>query len=131
MKRFARNEMKIANAAKNTGFRVFNLKTGTFYPETEEFFLSSRGGCLVSAAGEHLDLKENVILRRTGVRDAKGRSICHGDILKTDEMDWEAAVVWGNGRFMLEDERGGFSAEPNWPACEIIGNIFLTEEKTD
>ena len=133
MKKFVSNEVKIANAAANNRFRVFNLKTGTFHPETETFFLSSAGDRLMSAAGECLDLKDHVILQCTGVRDIRKRWIYHGDILKTDEGSWAAAVVWGNGQFCLEDERGGFSALPNWNQCEIIGNIFLskTEENTE
>ena len=127
LSRFVRNEMKIANAAKNNRFRVFSLKTGTFYPETEEFFLSSGGGSLMTGTGERVDPKEHVILFCTGKRDIKKHLIFHGDILKTDEGGWTAAVVWGEGRFCLEDERGGFSALPNWEKCEVIGNIFLPE----
>ena len=110
MTEFVSHEMGIANAAINNQFRVFSLKTKTFYPETEEFFLSSAGDCLLTKTGERLDLKENVILACTGVKDIKGRPIFHGDVLKTDEGNWAAAVVWGDGRFCLEDERGGFSA---------------------
>lgn len=112
MTEFVSHEMGIANAAINNQFRVFSLKTKTFYPETEEFFLSSAGDCLLTKTGERLDLKENVILACTGVKDIKGRPIFHGDVLKTDEGNWAAAVVWGDGRFCLEDERGGFSALP-------------------
>ena len=47
-----------------------------------------------------------------------------GDLLKTDEDNWIAVVVYDRGmRFMCEDEVGGFSSYVNWEACEIIGNI--------
>ena len=138
MKDFVKHEIEVSNEPENQQFRVYNLKTGTFYPETEKFFLSSSGDCLMTGGGRKLSLKENVVQRCTGERDMAGRLIYHGDILRTDEMGWEGAVVWGDGRFCLEDDHGGFSAEPNWCCCEIVGNIFsmqfhasldLTEEE--
>ena len=126
MRRFVENEIRRSNDAEDRKFRVYDLKTGTFYPETEEFFLSSAGDRLMTKAGRELSLKDHVIQRCTGELDLKNRPIYHGDILRTDESGWEAAVVWGYGGFCLEDDRGGFSAEPDWNRCEIVGNIFST-----
>ena len=127
MKRFFENEIAVSNDRKDLRFRVYDLNAGTFYPESEELFLSSAGDRLLTKTGEVLSLKENVIQHCTGERDIKNRLIHLGDILRTDEAGWKAVVVWGDGRFCLEDERGGFSAWPNWNCCEIIGNIFSME----
>lgn len=124
MKKFIENEIKISNRKENNRFRVFNLKTKQFYPDTEKIFISSSGNNLITETGVKLSLKENVIQRCTGAKDIKGDLIFHGDILRTNEMGWEAAVVWGDGQFSLEDDRGGFSSSPYWECCEIIGTIF-------
>lgn len=126
MKTFVEHEIELSNEPENHRFRVYSLKTGTFYPETEEFFLSSSGDCLMTADGRRLSRKENVIQRYAGVCDMCGRPIFQGDILRTDEMGWKGAVVFDDGRFCLEDDHGGFSALPNWSRCEIIGDIFST-----
>jgi len=63
-----------------------------------------------------------------GCRDINGREIYEGDILKTDEAGWIGVVVFGNGWFMIEDGRGGFSSMPNWSGCEVIGNILENPE---
>lgn len=65
----------------------------------------------------------------TGCKDINGREIYEGDILKTDEADWIAAVVFGNGHFSLEDAHGGFSAFPTWNACKVIGNVYQNPGK--
>jgi hypothetical protein len=127
MRRFVAREIEAASDAQNRRFRVYDLNAGTFYPETEEFFLSSSGDRLMTENGQPLSLKENVIQHCTGERDVKDRLIYQGDILRTDEAGWTAAVVWGEGQFCLEDERGGFSALPNWNCCEIVGDIFSME----
>ena len=138
MEKFVRREIENSNAKDDIRFRVYNLKTGAFYPETEELFLSSVGDSLMTKDGRLLNLKENVIQQSTGERDMRGQLIYLGDILRTDEMGWKAAVVRYDGRFCLEDDHGGFSAEPHWCCCEIVGNIFsmklhaslsLTEEE--
>lgn len=131
MEKFVEHEIEIANRQVNIQFRVFNLKTKTFYSETEKFLLPSTGDYLLTETGEKLSLKENMIQRCTGAKDIKGQLIYHGDILRTDEAGWHAAVVWGNGRFCLEDERGGYSAFPNWDSCEIIGNMFTFQKKEE
>lgn len=126
MQKFVENEIKVSNRKEYHQFRVYSLKNQAFRPETEELYLSS-DGCLTTKNGQRLSLEENVIQRCTGVRDIRGRLIYLGDILRTDEGCWKAAVVWGDGRFCLEDDHGGFSALPNWENCEVIGNIFTME----
>lgn len=128
MRIFVKHEIEVANRPANIQFRVFNLKTKTFYPETEKFFLSSAGDCLMTEAGEKLSLKENVIQRCTGEVDIKGKLIYHGDILRTNEYGWRACVVWREGQFSLVSPDGGYSDLPDWGACEIVGNILLTAE---
>jgi len=64
----------------------------------------------------------------TECKDKAGRLIYEGDILETDEAGWKGVVVFGEGRFSLEDSKGGFSAEPNWSGCKIIGNVYQDPE---
>lgn len=71
---------------------------------------------------------EYVVQECTGCKDVKGKLIYEGDILETDEAGWIAVVVYGNGRFSLEDKDGGFSGLPNWSACRIIGNVCENPE---
>ncbi len=65
---------------------------------------------------------------KTEYKDINGREIYEGDILETDEAGWIAVVVFGDGRFSLEDRFGGFSAFPNWEACKVIGNVYENPE---
>ena len=127
MRKFVENEIETSNDKKALRFRVYDLNAGAFHPETEEFFLSSSGDTLMTATGRRLSLEENVIQRCTGAEDMNGRPIYQGDILRTDEMGWKAAVTWASGQFCLEDDRGGFSSDPNWDCCEIVGDIFSME----
>ena len=68
-----------------------------------------------------------------GEKDKNKVRIFEGDILLTDEANWKALVVYEGASFWLRDLRGGFSLEPNWNKCKVIGNIFenpyLLEEK--
>ena len=48
MEKFVQRETVVSNRKDNNRFRVYNLKTGAFYPEAEEFFLSSAGDKLRS-----------------------------------------------------------------------------------
>lgn len=57
-------------------------------------------------------------------RDCNNNKIFEGDVLLTDEAEWIGVVVFQFGRFYLEDKVGGFSLEPNWNKCKIIGNVF-------
>jgi len=124
MQKFLKNEIELSSRKENYLFRVYNLKEKMFYPPEDGFLISSAGDILLNQNGQKLSLKDNVVQRCTGVRDMKDQLIYQGDILRTNEEAWEAAVVWGDGCFCLEDDRGGFSSEPNWGCCEIIGTIF-------
>ena len=66
----------------------------------------------------------NTIGQFIGIHDKNGKEICESDILKTDEGGWIARVVFAAGAFILVDLKGGFSSEPTWKLCEIIGNTF-------
>lgn len=125
MRIFVKHEIEVANRPANIQFRVFNLKTKTFYPETEKFFLSSAGDCLMTEAGEKLSLKENVIQRCTGEVDIKGKLIYHGDILRTNEYGWRACVVWREGQFSLVSPDGGYSDLPDWGRAKSLEIYFL------
>lgn len=69
-----------------------------------------------------------VVQQCTWCKDRNGKLIYEGDILETDEAGWIGVVVFGNGRFSIEDSKGGFSAMPNWNGCKIIGNVYQNPE---
>jgi len=62
-----------------------------------------------------------------GRKDINKKMIFEGDILQSNELNWIGQCVYKYDRFMLIDNRNGFS-EPCWEACEIIGNIHLNQE---
>lgn len=67
---------------------------------------------------------ELIWLEYTGLKDKNGKEIYESDYLKTDEADWTGKVVFQRGAFILLDDMGGFSAEPNWEQCEVVGNEY-------
>ena len=72
---------------------------------------------------------ENVeILQYIGEKDKIGEEIYYGDILQTNEADWIGRVIFNFGGFILIDKHGGFSIEPEWRHCVILGNIYQNYE---
>lgn len=69
-----------------------------------------------------------IFMLSIGQPDKAGKEIYAGDILKTDEAGWVGTVVYRYGSYMLIDDKGGFSDEPNWGKCEIIGTIHQHPE---
>lgn len=68
------------------------------------------------------------VMQFTGLKDKNGKEIYEGDILQTNEAGWKAKVIFNHGAFLLVDNRGGFSTEPEWKECEVIGNIHENPE---
>ena len=62
-------------------------------------------------------------------RDKNGKMIFEGNILLTDEAGWRAKVVFDHGVFILINK--GFSLEPNWELCEVIGTVEDNPELLD
>ena len=60
------------------------------------------------------------IMQCVGYKDKNGDDIFEGDIVRTDEAGWIAKV--DSIRSCIDDE-GGFSFDPHWEGCEIMGNI--------
>lgn len=104
--------------------RIWDRQEKKFW--TAIWFFENAGRTLIF---EHpLGDKRFVIQQCIGCKDINGLLIYEGDILETDEAGWIGVVVFGEGRFSLEDSKGGFSAEPNWSGCKIIGNVYQDHE---
>ena len=79
-------------------------------------------GSEVMGIGRHSD---NLTIQLwTGCLDMSGKEIFEGDYLMTNELDWIAAVVFGNGYFWCLDEHGGFSCYLEWEKGLVVGNVF-------
>ena len=75
--------------------------------------------------------KIEAFLQFTGLLDRNGREVWEGDILLTDEGGWIAQVDFVRGCFVLQNhtvKMGGFSVEPNWEECEVIGTVWENPE---
>jgi len=60
-----------------------------------------------------------------GSNDINNNEIYENDILLTDEAGWTAKVIFSGGAFWLTGlDNKGFSIEPNWNKCKIIGTII-------
>ena len=81
-----------------------------------------------SGRGNPLSMKH---MQFTGLLDRNGREVWEGDILLTDEGGWIAQVDFVRGCFVLQNhtvKMGGFSVEPNWEECEVIGTVWENPE---
>lgn len=102
-------------------FRVWD-KMNQLFINNGWCFAVHNDGCLI------LDSPEWIVQECIGCKDRDGKFIFEGDILETDEAGWKGVVVFGDGRFSLEDSNGGFSAMPSWDGCKIIGNVYQNPE---
>jgi hypothetical protein len=60
-----------------------------------------------------------------GRKDKDGNKIYEGSKLLTNEAGWIGDVVFHNAIFYLMDINGGFSSEPEWNKCKIIGHTAI------
>jgi hypothetical protein len=77
----------------------------------------------LSLDAELTDSSEYEILGRDewiGEKDKNGRDIYENDWLLTDESGWIGKVVFSRATFVIMDDKGRFSAQPNWNKCEVI-----------
>lgn len=72
--------------------------------------------------------KDWIVSQYIGIKDKRKKKIYSGDILETNEAGWIAEVVYKYGGFILVDKLGGFSVEPEWKKCTIIGNTWQDPE---
>lgn len=75
--------------------------------------------------------KELPLMQFTGLHDKSGKEIYEGDVVISDEAGWKAQVVYKYNAFILwglNKKSGGFSLEPNYEKCEVIGNIYENSE---
>ena len=64
-----------------------------------------------------------------GRKDENGKEIYEGGIVRTDEAEWVAQVIYHRDCFMCIGLDGkGFSVECNWENFEVIGNISENPE---
>lgn len=104
-------------------FRAWDKKRSFMHYKAEE-------GCLRTGEIESLSFGEILnsplwkIMQYTGLHDKQGKEIYEDDYLKTNEADWIGKVVFLRGAFILSDNKGGFSVDPDWEQCEVIGNIY-------
>jgi uncharacterized phage protein (TIGR01671 family) len=95
--------------------------------ETGMFFLS------YPAKPHHIIVQNNVAFsidlntlgQYIGQLDINSKEIYEGDVLKTDEANWIAKVIYNYDGFVLTGlNNKGFSCSPSYKNCEIIGNIY-------
>ena len=108
-------------------FRIWDVKKKMFVVNTfqKALILSS---IVFGLNKDEISEGQFILQQYTGCKDINGNDIYEGDILKTNEWGFEAAVVFRKAYFSLEDSRGGFCCFPSWSNCEIIGDIFHNPE---
>jgi len=72
----------------------------------------------------NLKMEDIELMQFIEAEDKNKKDIYSGYILRTNEAGWIGEVVFDYGQFYLRDNRGGFSYQPDWDLCEIIGNIW-------
>ena len=72
----------------------------------------------------NLKMEDIELMQFIEAEDKNKKDIYSGYILRTNEAGWIGAVYFHDGRFYLEDNKGGFSYRPDWDLCEVIGNIW-------
>ena len=102
MQEFIERELAKANRER-VDYRVFNLKTGSFYENTPEMLLSLSGKDILQVNGKFVASDEIVIQRYIGTKDRNGKKIYEGDYLLTNEGNWRGFVVFHNGLFGIVD----------------------------
>lgn len=100
-------------------YRCYSKKNGMNYNNT--YF--------ILALSAHYNGKgEDIFMQFTGLKDNNGKEIYEGDIVRTNEAEWIAKVVFEQGNFMCCDKINGFSAYCEWEKFEVIGNIYQNPE---
>jgi uncharacterized phage protein (TIGR01671 family) len=106
-----------------------------WHPEAKgEMCVSSFGGHYISFGGgvyNGATTPNITLMQYIGLDDKNGIEIYEGDIVLTDEAGWKGKVVYERDRFMVVDNKGGFSSACNWEEFEVIGNIYQTPELLD
>jgi len=100
-------------------YRTFDDDVGMVTPSIE--FSGSTTTWAIHGYGKVTNPKQMEFI---GLEDKNDVDIYEDDILLTEEAGWKGRVVYQRARFILIDNHGGFSVEPNWGKCEVIGNIW-------
>lgn len=114
-------------------FRLWDKKNKEMiYSKTNrsfDFFLALTGQVYFLIDGYVSDVSDRYdVMQYTGLKDKNEKEIYEGDIVKTNQQDWIAKVVFDVGMFYVTDNEGGFDTFCEWDKFEIIGNIYENPE---